>query len=136
MIWTPGWGMVPPHIATAQMAVKEYDADLLIGRDEQSGDWVVLLDSRKHDLPPHPVLGLGPELPGVDEIKRRLYMADTRKRGREIVADIHRHRAREEARMRAETHDAAGEVAEALESLARSEGRHPSPRIFVPSGKD
>lgn len=135
-IWTPGWGFVPPHVATAQKAVEEYDADLLIGRDERSGDWVVLLDSRRHDMPPHPVLRLGPELPGVDEIKRRLYMADTRKRGRKIVDDIAREREREQARMNSITHDAAGEVAEAMDSALHLMKRHPVPRIFVPGGKD
>jgi hypothetical protein len=134
-IWTPSMGMVPPHIATAQKAVEEYDADLLIGQDTRNGDWVVLLDSRR-EVGPHPVLRLGPRLPGADEIKKRLYEADTRRRGHEIVNDIARYRAQEEARMRAETHDAAGEVAEALDVLMRKEGRHPVPRIFVPGGKD
>jgi len=129
-------GMVPPHIATAQKAVEEYDADLLIGRDERNGDWVVLLDSRRHDMPPHPVLRLGPELPGVDEIKRRLYHADTRRNGHRIVDDIVRARERAEAAMRSETHDAAGEVAEAMDAMLHALKRHPAPRIFVPGGKD
>ncbi len=134
-LWLPGWGMVPPQVAMAQKAVEEYDADLLIARNQETGDWVVLLDSRR-EVGPHPVLHLGPELPGHDEIKRRLYQADVRKRGHKIVDDIARARAAEEARMKSITDDAAGEVAEALEVLARREGRHASPRIFVPGGKD
>lgn len=134
-LWVPGWGMVPPHVAAAQKAVEEYDADLLIGRNEQTGEWVVLLDSRR-EIGPHPVLHLGPELPGVDALKRRLYQADVRRRGHKIVNDIVRERARAEALAKSEMHDAAGEVAEALEVLARRDGRHPIPRIFVPGGKD
>lgn len=133
-IWTPS-GFMPPGIATAQKAAEEYDPDLLIGRDEFTGDWVILLDSRR-EVGPHPVLRLGPELPGHDEIKRRLYEADVRRRGHKIVDDIARIKAAEERRMNSITHDAAGEVAEAMDTSLHLMKRHPVPRVFVPGGKD
>lgn len=133
-IWTPGWGLVPAHIRSAQKAVEEYDVDMSIGRDEANGNWVVML-ARGPEGRPFPVLGLGTELPNPDEIKRRLYMSDVRKRGREIVADIERHNESIRRADRAKTHDAAGEVAEAMDTSLHLMKRHPVPRIFVPSGK-
>ena len=133
-IWTPGLGLVPAHIRSAQKAVEEYDADMSIGRDERDGNWVVMLERGPQGA--HPVLGLGTELPAPEEIKRRLYMSDVRKRGREIVADIERHNAQQRKRLRDETHEAAGEVAEAMDTALHLMKRHPVPRIFVPGGKD
>lgn len=134
-LWIPGAGFVPAHIRSAQKAVEEYDPDLSLARDPDAGDqWVVLLN-RGPEGRPFPVLGLGYELPAPEEIKRKLYMSDTRKRGREIVAEVVR---RNEARKRAfrdQAHDAGGEVAEAMDTALHLMKRHPTPRIFVP-GKD
>ncbi len=132
-IWTPGHGLVPAHIRSAMKAVEEYDADMSIGRDERTGNWVVLLERGPQGA--FPVLGLGTELPAPEEIKKRLYMSDVRKRGREIVADIERHNQRQRDALRAKTHEAGGEVAEAMDTALHLMKRHPVPRIFVPSGK-
>lgn len=132
-IWTPGHGLVPAHIRSAQKAVEEYDVDMSIGRDESNGNWVVMLERGPEG--PFPVLGLGVELPAPEEIKRRLYMSDVRKRGREIVADIERHNALARKALQDQTHEAGGEVAEVMDSYLHLAKRHPVPRIFVPSGK-
>lgn len=131
-LWLPGQGFVPPHIRAAESAVKEYDADLMLGRHEQTGEWVVLL-TRGPEGRPFPVFGLGIELPAPEQIKQRLYESDTRRNGREIVRQIVRRQedAREERRRKAE--DASGQGAEAFEWAHRKLGSHPSPRIFVPS---
>jgi hypothetical protein len=133
-IWIPGAGFVPAHIRRAMKAVEEYDVDLEIGRDEHTGDYVVML-KRGPEGRSFPVLGLGPELPAPEEIKRRLYKADTRRRGRQIVADIERNNERKRAELRHQTSEAAGEVAEAMDTALHLMKRHPAPRIFVP-GKD
>jgi hypothetical protein len=133
-IWTPGHGLVPAHIRSAQKAVEEYDVDMSIGRDDSNGQWVVLL-ARGPEGRPFPVLGLGVELPAPEEIKRKLYMSDTRKRGREIVMDIERHNERARQALRDKTHQAGGEVAETMDTALHLMKRHPVPRIFVPSGK-
>lgn len=134
-IWVPGAGLVPLHIRQAQKAIEEYDADLRLARDEENGgQWVVLL--RGEGGQEYPVLGLGYELPNPEQIKARLYKADTRRRGREIVRDIMRAQERAQAAARYETHQAAGEVAEAMDAALHVMKRHPTPRIFVPGGKD
>lgn len=133
-IWIPGVGFVPPHIRGAMKAIEEYDHELTLGLDNRTGNYVVLLDSELLGRS-HPVLDLGPELPGHDEIKRKLYMSDTRRRGAKIVADVERANEKARARMSAETHEGAGEVAEAMDVALHKMKRHPTPRIFVP-GKD
>jgi hypothetical protein len=133
-LWIPGYGSVPVGMSAAAQAVNEYDPDLAIGQDERTGDFVVLL-KRGPDGTAFPVLGLGPELPAPGEIKRRLYKADTRRRGREIVASIERTNERQRKALRAQTHEAAGEVAEAMDTALHLMKRHPVPRIFVPSEK-
>lgn len=137
-IWLPGVGLVPSYVRSAQKAVEEYDPDLRLARDEEANQWVVLLTNTPSEFNggrPHPVLGLGYELPAPEEIKRRLYMADTRRRGREIVRDLMRRQDERRAELRRETDDAAGEVAEAMDTALHLMKRHPVPRIFVP-GKD
>lgn len=133
-LWVPGYGTVPAGMSAAAKAVEEYDPDLAIGQDERTGDFVVLL-KRGPGGNAFPVLGLGPELPAPEEIKRRLHMADTRRRGRQIVADIERKNEQRRKELRAQTSDAAGEVAEAMDTALHLMKRHPVPRIFVPSGK-
>lgn len=134
-IWIPGAGLVPIHVRSAMKAVEEYDADLKLARDEVADQWVVMLKNGPEGRP-FPVLGLGYELPAPEEIKRRLYMADTRRRGREIVAEIERRNEARRQELRAKAHDAGGEVAEAMDTALHLMKRHPVPRIFVPSGKD
>lgn len=133
-LWIPGYGVTPVGMVAAANAVEEYDAGLALGQDERTGDYVVLL-KKGPDGTAYPVLGLGSTLPSPDEIKRRLYMSDTRKRGREIVSDIVRQRERAEMSARKESHEAAGEVAEAMDTALHLMKRHPVPRVFVP-GKD
>lgn len=133
-LWIPGYGTVPVGMAAAAKAVEEYDAGLALGQDERTGAYVVLL-KKGPDGTAYPVLGLGATLPSPDEIKRRLFMSDTRRRGREIVADIVRQRERAEIAARKESHEAAGEVAEAMDTALHLMKRHPVPRIFIPSGK-
>jgi hypothetical protein len=133
-LWVPGYGNVPVGMSAAAQAVREYDPDLAIGQDERNGDYVVLL-KRGPGGTAFPVLGLGPQLPAPEEIKRRLHRADTRRRGREIVASIERNNERQRQRLRAEAHEAGGEVAETMDTALHLMKRHPVPRIFVPSGK-
>lgn len=136
-IWTPT-GFVNSDLRAAGTAVEEYGRDfgvpsLSLGRDLQSGEYVVLMD--KADGTPHPVLALGTEIPSADTIKRKLYEADTARRGAEIVRDVDRANERAKKRLRDATHEGAGEVAEAMDVLFHKTHRHPVPRIFVP-GKD
>ena len=133
-LWLPGQGLVPAHMRAAQTAVEEYDQDLTLGRHEQTGEWVVLL-KRGPEGRPFPVFGLGIELPAPEYIKKRLFESDVRRSGAEIVMQIRRKQEMAEKESRRVAGDAAGHAAEALDWGFRKEGKHPSPRIFVPSSK-
>jgi len=135
-IYLPGFGRVPFNIVSAQNAVSEYDPDLMLGRNEHTGEWQALIKNGPHGGQPFPVFTFGLELPDYEGIKRKLYLSDVRKRGHQIVLDIqNRNDARKAERDRVAA-DAAGEVAEFMEHEFRKSGEHPSPRIFVPSGKE
>jgi hypothetical protein len=130
-LWLPGQGLVPAHVRQAELLIKEYDADLRLAREAQTGDWVVAKRSGP-DGQPFPVLHLGPELPTLDKIKERLYRADTRRRAAEIVREVvqHNERRMKDAKDRAD--DETGIAAEAMDWAFRKMGSHPNPRIFVP----
>lgn len=130
-IWLPGAGLVPAHIRTAQQAVEAYDSRLELGYNERNGDWVVLWKDGP-DGAPYPVLGLGKELPGYEEIQRLLYQGDTVRRGGDVVRDVIRRNEERKAAGRAEASDRAGEVAEVLEHAFRRMGKTSYSRIFVP----
>jgi hypothetical protein len=124
---------VPANIREATKAVEDYDANLSLGKNDRTGDWVVLL--KRPDGETVPIFGLGPELPSREIITERLYKSDVRRHGGKLAVAMERRDAekrREQARL---ADDATGEVAEAFVWAARKDGSHPSPRIFVPEGK-
>jgi hypothetical protein len=129
-LWIPGRGELALDERAAARAVEEYDADLMLGQDRRTGDWVVLI---KRD-PPYPVYGLGPRLPSPDEIKRQLYTADVRRHGGKIVEGLERVNSQLRKELRDRASDSTGEAAEALEWGFRKLGAHPFPRIFIPKG--
>lgn len=129
-IWLPGKGLVPTHVRQAMQAVEEYDEDLTLG--QRGEDWVVL-SKRGPDGQPFPVYGLGRELPSADEIKRKLYMSDVRRRGAQIVAEVDRHNEAQKSAVQKIASDKAEVTADAYAWAHRKMGTHPSPRIFVPS---
>lgn len=131
-IWLPGAGELRWDEMAAAKAVEEYDPDLTLGQIKDTGQWAVFL--RRADGSPFPVFGLGHELPGPDEIKRRLYHADVRRNGNAIVDQLERQQREEEKRLNDISSDGAGMVAEAIDSHMRAEGKHPFPRIYVPRG--
>ena len=132
-IWLPGKGMVSLSARAAAKAVEEYDPDLILGKHAATDDWVVFIKNGPGGQP-FPVFGLGKELPGPDEIKRRLYQADTKRRGTKIVAEVERRNEQRRREAAARASDAAGEVAEAYDWALRKQGAHPFPRVFVPAG--
>jgi hypothetical protein len=111
-------------------AVEEYDADLRLARNDETGNWCVFI-SRGDAEAPFPVFNLGAELPSPDRIKQMLYMADVRRRGHDIVRDVERNNARRRAELEAVTADAAGEVAEAVESALRNAGATSHKKVYL-----
>ena len=129
-LWTPQ-GLIGPEVREARKAIEDYDSNLSLGRHEKSGDWVVVL--KRPDGDKVPIFGLGPQLPGREQILEKLYKSDVRRHGGKIAEAIERaaeQRRREQASI---ADDQTGVAAEAFEWAARKDGAHPSPRIFVPS---
>lgn len=114
-------------------AVSDYDSDYMLGRNNTTGEWAVLIKNGPHDGQPFPVFTLGKELPSYDEIQRKLYEGDVRKHGHRIVEQIQR---RTDARKKAlddAGHEASAETAEHIEHGMRKLGMLPKLSIYVPS---
>lgn len=131
-IWLPGLGNVPFNVMEAGNAVSDYDADLMLGRNNKTGDWHVLVKNGPHDGQPFPVFYIGPELPPYDVIQKMLYEHDVRRHGAKIVAAIERKKAVARKHADDAALDIAGETAEYIEHAFRKLGKHPNPRVFVP----
>jgi hypothetical protein len=129
-LWVPGFGNVPAHLRSAIKAVEEYDADLQLARNEDTGNWCVFIQRGDAEAP-FPVFNLGAELPPPDRIKQMLYMADVRRRGHEIVRDVERNNDRRRAEIARETNEAAGELAETIESALRNAGATNHKKIYL-----
>lgn len=124
------------RIAEVQAArvVEEYDASLILG--QLDGQWTVFLRNGPIEGQPFPVLGLGPELPSPDLIQRRLHQADTRRHGGKIAERADRVNQQKIREARRKGDEGAGETAEAFDWAMHAKKQHPTPRIFVPGGKD
>ncbi len=131
-LWIPNQGVVPSHIRTAQLAVEAYDSRLELGFDERNQQWVVLWKEGPGGAP-YPALGLGYELPGYEEIQRRLYAADTvRNSGAQLKEVMRRQEARHKEGRR-ELDEVTTEVAEALEHAFRRMGQTSYSKVYMPS---
>lgn len=131
-IWLPGLGEVPFTTVEASNAVNDYDPALMLGRNNKTGDWHVLVKDGPHGEP-FPVFSIGKELPPYDRIQQMLYENDVRRHGHKIIEGIERRKRIERERLDKEHRDRAEEVAEHIEWGYRKLGKHPRTRIFVPS---
>jgi hypothetical protein len=119
--------------AQARAAAKEYDEDLDFGRNEATGQWCVFLRQGTTQLTAGrnlPVLGFD-HVPTPDEIKRKLYLTDARRRGLEIVDEIQRHNDQIQENFDEATNEAARETAEAFEWGFRKLGKTEHKRVFL-----
>ncbi len=132
-IWLPGLGNVPFNVIDAGNAVSDYSSDLMLGRNNKTGDWHVLVKNGPHDGQPFPVMTIGQELPPYDRLQQMLYERDVRRHGAKIVEAIERKKRITREQLDKEHRDRAEEVAEYMEWGFRKLGKHPNPRIFVPS---
>ena len=133
-IFLPGHGVVPLGSINASKAVTDYDPDLMLGRNEQTGDWHVFVKNGPHGGEPFPVFYLGRELPSYDRIQQLLYENDVRRHGAKIVQAIERRKRDAQRKLDQEHADIDGEVAEHIEWATR-QMRGNTSRIFVPSEK-
>lgn len=134
-IWLPGKGEVDPLVWKVNLAVKEYDERLSVGRNEESGEWCVFIK-----MPPggdwpelFPVLGLGPQEPtDPEEVLRRIYKADTVRHGTKILNELNRGNDR---RMKEKYDDPADEaamlMAEVMDYAHRRTGTAPYSRVHM-----
>lgn len=132
-IWMPGLGMTPINFVTAGNAVSDYSSDLMLGRNNKTGEWHVMVKDGPHDGQPFPVFNLGKELPPYDVIQRKLYESDVRRHGAKIVEQIRRRAEAEKRSHDAYMHDVAEDSAERIENAMRKGGMLPNLKIFVPS---
>lgn len=118
----------------AARAVADYDDDLVLAQHKQDGQWAVFIKTEGEGL--RPVLGLGFELPSPEQIRERLYRADTKIHGGRLALDVARRNEQRQAQLTKKADESTAEVVEHFDWALRSQGVHPHPRIFVPSKKE
>lgn len=133
---------VPPSyrdrgLVEARRAVKDYDSELEFGLNEQTGQWCVFIPqgtngvTMERDLP---VLGFN-HIPTRDEVQKRLYESDARRRGYEILDAIQRHNDQLHAEQ-AKISDADREVAEKFAWGFKKMGSEKAPtQVYMPGDK-
>lgn len=133
-LWTPDNGWTSVNERQVAKAVEEYDASLVLGQRQDTGEWVVFLRNGPHQGEAFPLLGLGHELPSADKVKELLFKRDVKRNGAKIYDDIVRSMESKRREAKSAASDASGQAAEALEYGFRKMGKHPSPRVFIPAG--
>lgn len=132
-IYLPNGTRLNIRESQAARAVEEYDSSLILG--QLHGQWTVFLRNGPMEGNPFPVLGLGHELPTPEQIKKRLYAADTKRHGGKIALKVDRQNEAAKRALRKKADEGVGAAVEAFDWGLRAQGVHPHPRIFVP-GKD
>jgi hypothetical protein len=116
----------------AAEAVKEYDADLMLGQRKDTGDWCVFLPgNRANGMQPYPVFSFGRELPHPDDIKKKLYQNDVRRNGQQILDQLDRIYEDEQKKIADKADEGVEAYAEAILSNMHQRGTNPFPRVFV-----
>lgn len=108
--------------------IAEFDPEgkLTLGRHHKTGEWVLFLKPRANPFgidAPYPVLGLGSERPSPEYLRAVLNETDTRRNGAEIMNKIQENNNRIRARQAAPADEAAGQLAEAIMSFERGQGK-------------
>jgi hypothetical protein len=112
--------------AKVDKAVNEYDEQLRFGRNEETGQWVIILVRGEQRIP---VLGFN-DIPHPDDALKRLYKSDARRRGLEILDEINKGNEAIQAESAKKATEAAEETAEYFEQATRWEGATPHFKSF------
>lgn len=135
-IWLPGAGMTSISEQQVARAVEEYDADMTLGYRMDTGEWCVFLPGNQASGgQPFPVFTFGDRLPHPDHVKAELHRHDIRRNGRQILDDLDRLYAEEQAAYDKKAQEASEQLAEVIDSNMRMNGAHPFPRVFVGRSK-
>lgn len=126
-LWVPGIHAQDSRIRAVARAVERYDEAFRFAKHEMTGDWVVTIGDNGH-----PVFGFGKSLPRPEDVERLLAEKDVARHGAKILRMLHRES--EALKMEADhvAEEKHGELAEVFEHAFRREGRHPTPRVFIP----
>jgi hypothetical protein len=116
----------------AARAVEEYDSSFILG--QLNGTWTVFLRNGPIEGNPFPIFALGNELPAPEEIKRRMYHADTKRHGGKIAAKVDRVNEQRKRELRKKADEGVAQTVEAFDFGLRAKGVHPFPKIYVPRG--
>lgn len=132
---------VPPTyrdrgLAEARRAVKDYDSELDFGLNERTGQYCVFIPkgtnqvTMENDLP---ILGFN-EIPTREQVQKRLYESDARRRGYEILDSIQKHNDSIQKEHEQRAAAASSELAETAEWAMRMMGNPNAPvKVFMRS---
>jgi hypothetical protein len=133
-MWLPGLeSTVPLHVRQVSTAIEQYDSKLSLGRDQRTGDWVVLREGGPMNVPYFPVFGLGHDLPSSDRVKQMLYDRDVARNGKRILDQVMNRQVQRKKDVKDRADAAAEEAGDALEWATRKMGGDTGKsRVFIP----
>jgi hypothetical protein len=115
-----------------ERVVNEYDEQLTFGRNEETGQWCVFLVRRGEQ--PLPILGFD-HIPHPEDVLKRLYQSDSKRRGNEILDEMNRHNAQAEKEREVVASEADARLAEVAEWALRTEGKTPHKKVVLGKGR-
>lgn len=131
-VWLPGRGHTDFAALRVERVVQEYDEQLTFGRNNDTGQWCVFL-IRRGELP-MPVLGFD-HIPHPDDVLKKLYQTDAKRRGNEILDEMNRHNKALEAEREVAAVEAEAHLAEVAEWALRVEGATPHKKVVMGKGR-
>lgn len=125
-IWLPNGASYEAYLV--DRAVREYDERLMFGRNDETGDWCVFINT-PGDSPPYPVYGFQ-TIPEASVVIDKLQRGDTRRHRDEIYKQIIDGEKRRRALLEYESDQAAGDSVERTEHMMRQRGASPIIKVY------
>lgn len=130
-IFVPGRGEVDLRVWKLAEAAREYDERLTVGQNQADGNWCVFIKTARGTFPPldlYPVLFLAHTQDAVaqiepGELKKRLYNADTKRHGNDVLRMVNKWNDELQAQQQAKVDEGEYAAAEGLEWWNRHDNK-------------
>lgn len=123
-VYIPGKGNMDSRVYLINHELEKYDARLVFGRNEETGDWCVYA-RMPHPEPMFPVFGCGPDIPDVKDLMLRVQEGDLTKNSERIYKEIIKSQELYRKNLDYKSDQASAESAEVTEHLMRKHGKSP-----------
>jgi hypothetical protein len=135
----PGLGNVTRDEFLAHRACQDYDTRLSFKKNPKNGQYAIFVKLERGNewgVPEKPVLGFGYEVPNPDEVRAKIYNADTWRHGQRHLDEMDARNAARKKESEMIRDAAAGDSAERIEKVLRRDGKSPIIKSLRPKVKE